>query len=93
MDAVACYSEDLGVLQGKNGSEGVNSPDVSPNVFSMLGVHRMLGRTFTEEEGQPGGPQVILLSEALWRESFGADPDIIGKTRCGSTTSRAPWSV
>jgi predicted permease len=80
MDAVACYSEDLGVLQGKNGSEGLNSPDVSPNVFSMLGVHAFLGRTFTEEEGQPGGPQVILLSETLWRESFGADPDIIGKT-------------
>jgi hypothetical protein len=39
----------------------------------------LLGRTFTEAEGQMGGPEVVLLSEGLWRQSFQADPDIVGK--------------
>jgi putative ABC transport system permease protein len=80
MDAVACFSEDVGVVQGTEGSVSVTSPAVSPSAFRMLGAQPMLGRTFTEEEGQPGGPQAVLLSEALWRQSFGGDPGIIGKT-------------
>jgi len=80
MDALACFSEDVGVVQGTEGSVSVLSPAVSPNAFAMLGVQPLLGRTFTEEEGQTGGPQAVLLSEALWRQSFNADPAIIGKT-------------
>ncbi|HUK29518.1 MAG TPA: ABC transporter permease, partial [Candidatus Acidoferrum sp.] len=52
----------------------------TPNVFNILGVQPLLGRTFTEEEGNAGGPQVALLSEVMWKENFGADPQIVGKT-------------
>ena len=78
--AVASYSEDVGVVQGLDGSVGVILPAVTPNAFPMLGTHPLLGRVFTEEEGQPGGAQVALLSEKLWRQSFHSDPAIVGKT-------------
>src|SRR4029077_1862597 len=45
-----------------------------------LGVHPQTGRTFTEEEGWPEGKQVVILSDALWRSRFHADPAIAGKT-------------
>jgi putative ABC transport system permease protein len=77
---VALFSEDVGVVQGKEGSVSVVTPGVTPNVFKLLGVKPLVGRTFTEEEGQPGGPQVVLLSEGLWRQAFNADRDIPGKT-------------
>jgi predicted permease len=77
---VSLFSEDVGVVQGKEGSMSVVTPGVTPNVFKLLGVKPLLGRTFTEEEGQTGGPQVVLLSEGLWREAFNADPEISGKT-------------
>jgi predicted permease len=77
---VALFSEDVGVVQGKDGSVSVVTPGVTPNVFKLLGVKPLLGRTFTEEEGRPGGPQVALLSEGLWRQAFNADPEIAGKT-------------
>jgi putative ABC transport system permease protein len=80
LEAVALYSEDVGVVQGKEGSTSVVTPGVSPNLFPLLGVKPLLGRTFTEEEGQTGGPQVVLLSEGLWREAFNADQQIIGRT-------------
>jgi predicted permease len=53
---------------------------VTPNTFKLLGVQPLLGRTFTEDEGQPGSPQVVLLSEGLWKQAFNADREIAGKT-------------
>ena len=67
---VSLFSEDVGVVQGKEGSMSVVTPGVTPNIFKLLGVKPLLGRTFTEEEGQTGGPQVVLLSEGLWRQAF-----------------------
>jgi len=77
---VALFSEDVGVVQGKEGSVSVVTPGVTPNTFKLLGVQPLLGRTFTEDEGQPGGPQVVLLSEGLWKQAFNADREIAGKT-------------
>src|SRR5205807_6625145 len=80
LESVALYSEDVGVVQGKEGSTSVVTPTVTPNIFKLLGARPLLGRTFTEEEGQAGGPQAVLLSEGLWREAFNADPQISGRT-------------
>ena len=76
----AGYSEDVSVLESRDGSQSVVAPRVTPNLFSMLGARPLLGRTFSEAEGQPGGPAAVLLSEGLWRQSFHADRNIVGKT-------------
>jgi predicted permease len=77
--AVGLYASDVTVVESKDGSLSVNAPRVTPNIFSMLGMPTLLGRTFTEAEGQPGGPPVVLLSEGLWRQSFNADREIVGR--------------
>jgi putative ABC transport system permease protein len=60
---VAGYSEDVTVLQTQDSSQSLAAPHVTPNMFSMLGAKPLAGRTFTEAEGQAGGPLVALLSE------------------------------
>jgi putative ABC transport system permease protein len=75
----AGYSEDISVIESREGSESVVAPRVSTNLFSLLGARPLLGRTFTEAEGQSGGPHAVLLSEGLWRETFHADPTILGQ--------------
>ena len=80
LENVALFAEDVGVVQGSEGSTSVVTPGVTPNTFKLLGVAPLMGRTFSEEEGRPGGPQVVLLSEGLWRQAFSADPNIIDKT-------------
>ncbi|HZD94796.1 MAG TPA: ABC transporter permease, partial [Candidatus Sulfotelmatobacter sp.] len=80
IENVALFSEDVGVIRGHGESTSVLTPGVTPSLFKLLGGKPLLGRTFTEEEGQTGGPQVVLLSEGLWRQSFQADPEIAGKT-------------
>ena len=91
---VAVYSEDVGVVQGNASASSpaiatvqgdvaptsVVSPNVTPNLFHMLGIQPLLGRTFTKEEGEANGPRVVLLSEGLWRGAFHANPDIVGQT-------------
>jgi predicted permease len=73
------YAEDVGVLETKDTSISVVAPRVTPNLFSMLGQKPLLGRTFTEAEGQTNGPAVMVLSENLWRNTFHADRNIVGQ--------------
>lgn len=77
---VGIYSEDVGVVQQGDVSASVVAPALSPEIFSMLGMAPLLGRTFTAREGEAGGPAVVLLSEELWRNTFHSDPAILGRT-------------
>ena len=54
---------------------------VTANLFPMLGKQPVLGRTFTPNEDQPGQPgAVALISDRIWRERYGSDPSVIGRT-------------
>ncbi len=53
--------------------------DVSPNLFTLLGVPASLGRTLVPEDGRPGSPRVVVLSHRLWVQTFGGKADVIGQ--------------
>ncbi len=59
--------------------ERVLARQVTPGAHRIFGEGIWLGRDFQADEGQPGKQYVVLLSHRLWRERFGADPDIIGR--------------
>jgi len=59
--------------------EQVKGIHVSAEYFRVFGVAPARGRTFLEQEDQPGGPKVAVLSDSLWRSRFGADASLIGK--------------
>ena len=80
MDMVGLYAEDVGVVRGKEGSVSVVTPGVTPNVFRMLGARPLLGRTFTDDEGQAGVANTAVISEGLWRNVLNADPEILNRT-------------
>ena len=52
---------------------------VTPDGHRLLGEGVALGRDFLPGDDQPGKNQVVLLSNALWRERYGADPGLIGR--------------
>lgn len=52
---------------------------VSPGFFELLGARPILGRTFTNDEGAPGGPNVAVLSHAAWQRRFNGDPAVLGR--------------
>jgi predicted permease len=51
----------------------------TPGFYDMTGGGMSLGRDFLPEEGQPGNDHVVILANKLWKNRFGADPNIIGK--------------
>jgi predicted permease len=93
LEAVGGFNEDVGVLRMGDSSQSVVAPHMTTNLFSMLGVRPLLGRTFSDAEGQANGPAAVLLSEGLWRESFHSDPNVVGTVVQLSGTSHTVVGV
>ncbi len=53
---------------------------ISAEFFSVFGISPLLGRGFLPEENEPGGGSVVVLSHGTWRQHFGADPQVVGRT-------------
>jgi hypothetical protein len=46
--------------------------------FTVLGARPAAGRLFVREDGERGGPEVVVLSYGFWRKQFGGDPAVVG---------------
>lgn len=60
--------------------ERVRAQYVSANFFDLLGVRPILGRGFRADEDLPGAAPVAILTDGLWKQRFGADSGVIGKS-------------
>jgi predicted permease len=88
--SVAAAQVSGATLTGAGDPLRVDGLAVTANMFAALGVPAALGRTFAPGEGQPGRNRVVVLSDALWRERFGAARDIIGRV---VTLDGGPYTV
>ncbi|HST31278.1 MAG TPA: ABC transporter permease [Chthoniobacterales bacterium] len=79
LDSLAAYTRAGAVLQGANESELLGGLAVTSDVFRVLRVWPMLGRSYTREEDKVSGPGVVVLSYGLWQRAFAGDPSIVGK--------------
>jgi predicted permease len=61
-------------------SEFVSALGVSKEYFTVFGARPAIGQPFTADQDRPGGPDVAILLDDLWRRQFAGDPDIIGKS-------------
>jgi putative ABC transport system permease protein len=53
---------------------------VTPSFFRVLRVAPAHGRLFTEDEGASGHDTRVMLSNGLWHDLFGGDPNAVGRT-------------
>src|SRR5437667_5861048 len=53
---------------------------VAPNFFDLFELRPLAGRTFLAGEGRDGTAPTIVVSEGFWRQYFGADPRLIGRS-------------
>jgi putative ABC transport system permease protein len=67
------------VLLGRGEPERVQTGVVSWNYFDVFGVKPVAGRTFREDDDEPGADAVLVLSHSYWRSRFGGDPDVVGQ--------------
>jgi putative ABC transport system permease protein len=62
------------------GTERFDGGLVTPNMFQVLGVPALLGRTLMPDDAKPGAPPVFLMAYKLWANRFSLDPSILGRT-------------
>jgi len=66
------------------GAEGeprlVRVLDATPELLPLLGVAPAEGRVYSADESVPDGPPVVVISDALRRQVFGATAPAIGRT-------------
>ena len=94
-ESLAAFADQPSTLEGECAAgdcepERITGYVVSPNIMDVLGATPALGRPFAPADGVMGAPKVIILSDALWRRRFGADPAIIGRM---ITVNAIPRSV
>ena len=65
-------------LASADGAEYVQGQAVSKEYFDVLGVRPLHGQLFTEEHDTDGGPDVVVISHALWQRQFGGDAAAVG---------------
>lgn len=57
-----------------------NGEYVSSNFFETFGISAWLGRLFTDADDREGAPPVAVMSFRIWREKYGSDASVAGKT-------------
>ena len=66
-------------IVGPSAPERLDGQRVSAAYFRVLGVPPLAGRDFTDADDRVSGPNVVVLSDVLWRRRFAADPAVIGR--------------
>jgi predicted permease len=77
----AFYGAGDSKLTGSGEAERLTSVPITQNLFPLLGVEPMIGRSFTVEEcqGRFGAPPAVLLSYGFWQRRFASDPGVVGR--------------
>jgi putative ABC transport system permease protein len=78
-DMAGFYDTRLNLTEVDNPEE-IPGQMATANIFSLLGVNAMLGRSFEPDDDLPERDAVVVLSHSLWQRRFGGDPGVIDKT-------------
>jgi putative ABC transport system permease protein len=90
LEHVSTFGDWTPTLSGFGDSERIPATQVGDHFFDVLGAQPLMGRFFTSDEQIEGKDNVVVLSYGLWRNRFGSDPNIVGKT---ITLSTIPHTV
>ena len=78
-EGIAFFTGGGGNLSGEGSVQRVRGAQVTWNLLDVLGLKPALGRGFTEADDKPGTPDILMVSNGLWRSAFHADPGIVGR--------------
>ena len=74
----AMYNLTNQTIEINNAPEQVRGMRATPSLFRLLKTGAAVGRTFTNDEGEEGADQKVILSYALWQQLYGGDKNKIG---------------
>ena len=78
-EAMGAFGSAAVNLAGAGDPVRVDGQWLTVDVFPLLGVRALFGRTFGAEDAAPGAPATLVLGFALWQSRFGGDPGVLGQ--------------
>jgi putative ABC transport system permease protein len=78
--STATFARASVTLIGAGDATRLTGASVTPDFFRVLGVNPALGRALAEGDAVPNAEPVVLLSDGLWRDKFGADQTWVNRT-------------
>jgi putative ABC transport system permease protein len=78
-ERIAAFTDQRFNLTGTGEPEELSVQFATPELFRVLGVEPLLGRTFSADDDGPGKTPVAVLSYALWQRRFGGESNIVGQ--------------
>jgi putative ABC transport system permease protein len=79
-EEMAAYAGRDFTLSGEGEAQSIPGGFVSANFFRALGVQPFVGRTFSQDEDQPGQNHVAVISFGFWQHWFGSEPHVVGRS-------------
>jgi predicted permease len=79
LESLAAFTTRSATISNGAQAEMVPAIQGTPGIFELLGVSPELGRTFRQEESEPGLSHVLILSEAFWKKRFAGRSDALGQ--------------
>jgi predicted permease len=80
LDGVSAYLWWAVNITGGQDAERVQGFQVTGDFFRTMGIPALIGRTLQSGDDVDGKNRVVVITEALWKRRFGADPSIAGQT-------------
>jgi putative ABC transport system permease protein len=78
-EAISVFKPWRPTITGTGRPERLEGQRVSAGYFSVLGVSPAVGRDFNATDDRRRGPNVVILSDTVWRRRFNADPAVLGR--------------
>src|SRR6266545_2627512 len=79
IDDIAAWSEQTVTLAGQGDPERIRITAATASLFPVLGARPLIGALFSERD-EINDANVVVISESLWRERFGAAPGVLGRS-------------
>jgi putative ABC transport system permease protein len=78
-EGMAAFNTTSVNLTGGDMPEEIQTARVSSDLFPVLGIQPLIGRTFLPDEDKPGANPVVVMSHGLWQRRYGSDPELVGR--------------
>lgn len=79
-EQMVAFAEDTSNVMLSDSPEQWTGTAATKGFFETLGVRPALGRLFSDDDFVVGKNHVLVISDALWRSNFGADPGVLGRS-------------
>ena len=79
-EQLGAYQQDSVILTGAGEARTLPAAVVTSEIFAALKTPPIAGRTWTVDEDRPESSPVVVLGEGLWRQQFGGDASLVGRT-------------